>query len=66
MRIFYVNTNELIKSSPEIGSFNLKADGIVIQKPVILFRNKDEAQAAIDAAHKAMIMNMEAEAKPND
>lgn len=58
MRLFFVQSRELIKSNPKIDSFNLKADGIYIGVPgMIIFRSRDEAQAAIDAAHKAIEMN---------
>ena len=62
MKIYFVQAHELVRADPNIQCFNLKADGIVIQQPgMILFRNHQEAQAAIDAAHAALRMNQEAE-----
>ena len=64
MRLYFVRSQELIKSSPAIDCLNLKADGIIINAPgTIIFRTREEAQAAIDAAHTAMAMNQQAEAQ---
>lgn len=61
MRLYWTTTSELVKSSPEIFAYNLKAEGMFIGAPgTLIFRTKREAQEAIEKA-KAEISRLEAE-----
>lgn len=61
MKIYWTTMGEISRLSPEIFSFNLKADGMFIGAPgTLIFRTREEAQAAIEKA-KAAISQLERE-----
>ena len=67
MKIFYIRESDIPRLSPEIKTASLRKDGLYIGAPGIIFRSYDEAQACIDAAHRAIELNqMQQEAKKND
>lgn len=60
MKLYWTTTAELAKSSPEIFSYNLKADGMFIGAPgTLIFRTRKEAQTAVDRAKKWLEQQLE-------
>lgn len=58
MKIYWTSMTEMTKPEPEIFCFDLRKDGMFIGVPgTLIFRKREEAQAAIAAAKAAVEAN---------